>query len=78
MAFAFQVFFDFAGYSDVAIGLALIFGIQLPRNFDAPFRSHQHASTFWQPLAHDAGALPARLSSTSRCRQSGLAAAGTG
>ena len=39
LAFAFQIFFDFAGYSDIAIGLALIFGVELPRNFDAPFRS---------------------------------------
>jgi alginate O-acetyltransferase complex protein AlgI len=38
-AFVFQVFFDFAGYSDIAIGLGLIFGIELPRNFDAPFRA---------------------------------------
>jgi alginate O-acetyltransferase complex protein AlgI len=38
-AFAFQVFFDFAGYSDIAIGLALIFGIELPLNFNAPFRA---------------------------------------
>jgi alginate O-acetyltransferase complex protein AlgI len=35
LAFGFEVFFDFAGYSDIAIGTALIFGIQLPRNFDA-------------------------------------------
>jgi len=46
-AFAFQVFFDFAGYSDVAIGLALIFGVQLPRNFDAPFRATSILE-FWQ------------------------------
>jgi alginate O-acetyltransferase complex protein AlgI len=39
LAFAFQVFFDFAGYSDIAIGLALIFGIELPRNFNGPFRA---------------------------------------
>ena len=39
LAFAFQVFFDFAGYSDIAIGLGLIFGVTLPRNFDAPFRA---------------------------------------
>jgi alginate O-acetyltransferase complex protein AlgI len=39
LAFAFQIFFDFAGYSDIAIGLGLIFGVQLPRNFDAPFRA---------------------------------------
>jgi D-alanyl-lipoteichoic acid acyltransferase DltB (MBOAT superfamily) len=47
MAFAFQVFFDFAGYSDIAIGLALIFGVQLPRNFDAPFRCTSMID-FWQ------------------------------
>jgi alginate O-acetyltransferase complex protein AlgI len=39
IAFGFQVFFDFAGYSDIAIGLGLIFGIELPRNFNAPFRA---------------------------------------
>jgi alginate O-acetyltransferase complex protein AlgI len=47
LAFAFQVFFDFAGYSDVAIGVALIFGIELPRNFDAPFRTTSIVE-FWQ------------------------------
>jgi D-alanyl-lipoteichoic acid acyltransferase DltB (MBOAT superfamily) len=46
-AFAFQVFFDFAGYSDIAIGLALIFGIRLPLNFDAPFRASSILE-FWQ------------------------------
>jgi alginate O-acetyltransferase complex protein AlgI len=47
MAFAFQVFFDFAGYSDIAIGLGLIFGITLPRNFDGPFRTTSMID-FWQ------------------------------
>jgi alginate O-acetyltransferase complex protein AlgI len=47
MAFAFQVFFDFSGYSDIAIGLALIFGIVLPRNFDGPFRATSMVD-FWQ------------------------------
>ena len=47
LAFAFQVFFDFAGYSDIAIGLALIFGVELPRNFDAPFRATSIVE-FWQ------------------------------
>jgi hypothetical protein len=39
LGFGFQIFLDFAGYSDIAIGLALIFGIELPRNFNAPFRA---------------------------------------
>jgi alginate O-acetyltransferase complex protein AlgI len=47
LGFAFQVFFDFAGYSDIAIGLGLIFGVQLPRNFDAPFRTTSLLE-FWQ------------------------------
>jgi len=47
LGFGFQVFFDFAGYSDIAIGLGLIFGVQLPRNFDAPFQSTSILD-FWQ------------------------------
>jgi len=35
--FAFQVYFDFSGYSDIALGLGFIFGFVLARNFDAPF-----------------------------------------
>ncbi|MEO1038074.1 MAG: MBOAT family O-acyltransferase [Pseudomonadota bacterium] len=33
-----RIYFDFSGYSDMAIGLGLLFGIRLPYNFDAPFR----------------------------------------
>jgi D-alanyl-lipoteichoic acid acyltransferase DltB (MBOAT superfamily) len=47
LGFAFQVFFDFAGYSDIAIGLGLIFNVTLPRNFDAPFRTTSLLD-FWQ------------------------------
>lgn len=39
LAFWFQVYFDFSGYSDMAIGLARLFGIRLPINFDAPYRA---------------------------------------
>ena len=35
LGFSFQIFFDFAGYSDIAIGLALLFGIELPMNFNS-------------------------------------------
>src|ERR1700761_7506491 len=45
--FGFQIFFDFAGYSDVAVGLGLLFGVRLPYNFDAPFRSI-NIQEFWQ------------------------------
>ena len=39
IAYTLQIYFDFSGYSDMAIGLALMFGLRLPFNFDAPYRS---------------------------------------
>jgi D-alanyl-lipoteichoic acid acyltransferase DltB (MBOAT superfamily) len=39
LAYALQLYFDFSGYSDMAIGLALMFGIRLPVNFDSPYRA---------------------------------------
>lgn len=39
LAFSGQIYFDFSGYSDMAIGLALMFGFGLPFNFEAPYRS---------------------------------------
>jgi hypothetical protein len=47
LGFMFQILFDFAGYSDIAIGVALLFGVKLPYNFDAPFRSTS-LQEFWQ------------------------------
>ena len=38
-AYTLQIYFDFSGYSDMAIGLALMFGLRLPFNFDAPYRA---------------------------------------
>ena len=38
-AFSLQLYFDFSGYSDMAIGLALMFGIRLPINFASPFKA---------------------------------------
>jgi alginate O-acetyltransferase complex protein AlgI len=39
LGFAMQIYFDFSGYSDIAIGLGLLFGIVIPDNFDAPYRT---------------------------------------
>jgi alginate O-acetyltransferase complex protein AlgI len=47
LGFGFQILFDFAGYSDIAIGLGLLFGVQLPFNFNAPYRS-LNIQEFWQ------------------------------
>jgi alginate O-acetyltransferase complex protein AlgI len=47
LSYAMQIYFDFSGYSDMAIGSAMMLGIEIPRNFDAPFRS-KSIIEFWQ------------------------------
>ncbi|MEP5567749.1 MAG: MBOAT family O-acyltransferase [Halioglobus sp.] len=47
MAYALQLYFDFSGYSDMAIGLACLFGLKLPVNFFSPYRA-QNISDFWR------------------------------
>ena len=47
LAYTFQLYFDFSGYSDMAIGLSRIFGIQLPLNFNSPYKSH-NIIEFWR------------------------------
>jgi alginate O-acetyltransferase complex protein AlgI len=39
IAYAFQIYFDFSGYSDMAIGLGALFGIRLPLNFFSPYKA---------------------------------------
>lgn len=39
LAYTFQLYFDFSGYSDMAIGLAYMFGILLPMNFNSPYKA---------------------------------------
>jgi D-alanyl-lipoteichoic acid acyltransferase DltB (MBOAT superfamily) len=47
MSYSFQIYFDFSGYSDMAIASALFLGIEIPRNFDSPLRSRSIIE-FWQ------------------------------
>lgn len=47
LAFTFQIYFDFSGYTDMALGLALLLGIVLPQNFEAPYRSLS-IQDFWR------------------------------
>lgn len=47
IAFALQIYFDFSGYSEMAIGLAMFFGVKLPRNFMYPYYS-RNISEFWR------------------------------
>lgn len=39
LAFTLQIYFDFSGYTDMAIGLSLMFGFVLPQNFNAPYKA---------------------------------------
>jgi D-alanyl-lipoteichoic acid acyltransferase DltB (MBOAT superfamily) len=46
-AYTLQIYFDFSGYSDMAIGLGLMFGLKLPFNFNAPYRAVS-VRDFWR------------------------------
>lgn len=47
VAYAFQIYFDFSAYSDMAIGLGRIFGFRFPENFDYPYLSRS-VTEFWR------------------------------
>ena len=47
MAYTFQLYFDFSGYSDMAIGLARMLGFRIPENFNFPYIS-QSITEFWR------------------------------
>jgi alginate O-acetyltransferase complex protein AlgI len=47
MAYTLQLYFDFSGYSDMAIGLSLFFNVRLPLNFNSPYKS-RNIVDFWR------------------------------
>jgi alginate O-acetyltransferase complex protein AlgI len=47
LGYTFQLYFDFAGYSDMAIGLGYLFGIRIPQNFNSPYKALD-PSDFWR------------------------------
>lgn len=47
IAYSLQIYFDFSGYSDMAIGVAKMLGINLPRNFNLPYMSH-NVTELWK------------------------------
>ncbi len=47
IAFSFQIFFDFSGYSDMALGLGRCLGFSFPENFDRPYRA-KSLTEFWR------------------------------
>ena len=46
LAYTLQIYFDFSGYSDMAVGLGLMIGFQFPQNFNSPYKSRS-ISEFW-------------------------------
>ena len=47
LAYTLQIYFDFSGYSDMAIGVSRLFGIRLPLNFASPYKA-RNISEFWR------------------------------
>ncbi|MBN2746296.1 MAG: MBOAT family protein [Bacteroidales bacterium] len=47
LAYTFQIYFDFSGYSDMAIGLGRMMGFRFPENFNSPYTA-QNISEFWR------------------------------
>ena len=47
LSYCFQIYFDFSGYTDMALGSALLFGIRLPYNFNSPYKALS-IQDFWQ------------------------------
>ena len=56
LAYTFQIYFDFAGYSDMAIGLGRIMGFKFPENFDNPYTSRS-ITEFWRRWHKTLGAF---------------------
>ena len=47
VGYSLQLYFDFSGYSDMAVGLAWLLGFRFPQNFDSPFKA-ENISDFWR------------------------------
>ena len=47
LSYTMQIYYDFSGYSDMAVGLALLLGLRFPQNFDSPYKSAD-ISEFWR------------------------------
>src|SRR4051812_1726481 len=47
LGYSYQLFFDFSGYSSMAVGLGLLFGITIPQNFHSPYKADS-PSDFWR------------------------------
>lgn len=59
LGYTLQIYFDFSAYSDMAVGLSLVFGIKLPINFYSPYKAWNIIDVM-APMAHDLVAVPSR------------------
>ena len=59
--YSLQVYADFSGYTDIAIGVALLMGFRLPKNFDSPYKADS-AGNFWRRWHISLSTLVKRLS----------------
>ena len=60
LGYTLQLYFDFSGYSDMAVGVAFMIGLRFPQNFDSPYKADEPVG-FLATLAHVAVVLAARL-----------------
>ena len=60
LGYALQLYFDFSGYSDMAVGLACLLGFRFPQNFNSPLKAREHLRLL-AALAHDPVVVAARL-----------------
>ena len=63
--YALQIYCDFSGYSDMAIGIALLLGFRFPKNFDAPYKSAT-ITEFWRRWHISLSPRGCAITSTSR------------
>ena len=61
IAYTLQIYFDFSGYSDMAIGLGCVFGFHFPENFNYPYIAAS-VKDFWRQVAYFPKFLVPRLS----------------
>ncbi len=47
LGYTYQIYFDFSGYSDMAVGLGCLFGLRIPQNFNSPYKATD-PSDFWR------------------------------
>lgn len=47
LGYTYQLYFDFSGYSDMAVGLGYLFGLRIPQNFNSPYKAND-PSDFWR------------------------------